>query len=433
MKTSGHYMVKKRVILISFNWANHFSLALGYLKAYAQKDDFILKNTEIDIADFDTETHDARQLVYYLSQSKPDIIGFSCYCWNINKVLETVRIVKTIYPHVKIILGGPEVGPISSKYLEENPFIDVIVKGEGEGTFAELLKYYLGKDRLEQIQGISYRVNGQVFENPDRPLIEELGEIPSPYLEGILIPRDRVTYIETYRGCIFRCGYCFEGKNFPRPRFFPEDRIKREIEFIMSHPEIKSFHFVDPIFNLKKDRLQKIVEMLSAANRFGIELRTVEIIAEFVDEETIDLFKKANVKSVETGPQTVNKDTLKNVNRYFDEEKFRRGIRLLEGNGIEVLTDLIIGLPGDTFLKFVKSVKTLISMRPTTIVFSILHVLPGTTLYQQSNAFGIKFDDKAPHLVLDTPAFPYEQIDKAVVMAHSLDKEYNIRSSLSSL
>jgi radical SAM superfamily enzyme YgiQ (UPF0313 family) len=420
-------MVKKIAILISFNWANHFSLASGYLKAYAQKDKFILKNTEINIIDFDTETHDARQVVFYLSQSKPDIIGFSCFCWNINKVLETARIVKTIFPHVKIILGGPEVGPISTKYLEENPFIDVVVKGEGEATFAELLMYYLGRSKLEEIQGISYRVNGHISENPDRPLIEVLGEIPSPYLEGILIPRDKVTYLETYRGCIFRCGYCFEGKNFPKPRFFPEDRIQKEIEFILGHQEIKSFHFVDPIFNLKKDRLEKITGMLSAANRFGTELRTVEIIAEFVDEETIDFFKKANVVSVETGPQTVNKDTLKNVNRYYDEEKFKRAIRLLEDNRIEVLTDLIIGLPGDNFFKFVKSVKTLMEMKPTTIVFSILHVLPGTTLYQQSQTFGLKFDDKAPHLVLDTPTFPYEEIDKAVIMAYSLDKEYNIK------
>lgn len=425
-------MNKKRVTLIAFNWANHFSLALGYLKANAQKDKFILKNTEIEIIDFDTETHDARQVVYYLSQNKPDIIGFSCFCWNINKVLETARIVKTIFPHVKIILGGPEVGPIPTKYLEENHFIDVIVKGEGEATFAELLRSYLGKGRLEEIKGISYRADGQILENPDRPLIEDLGEIPSPYLEGILIPRDKVTYIETFRGCIFRCSYCFEGKNSLKPRFFPEDRIRREIEFIMSNPEIKSFHFVDPIFNLKKERLQKITEMLFAANRFNTELRTIEIIAEFVDEETIALFKKANVKSVETGPQTVNRDTLKNVNRYYDEEKFKKAVRLLEGNGIEVLTDLIIGLPGDNFFKFVKSVKTLIDTKPTTIIFSILHVLPGTALYQQSNTFGLKFDDKAPHLVLDTPTFPYEEIDKAVVMAHSLDKEYNIKPSFAS-
>jgi len=426
-------MAKKRVTLISFNYANHFSLALGYLKSYAEKEKFILQNTEIVIVDFDAEIHDVRQVVYYLSQSKPDIIGFSCFCWSINKVLETARVVKMLFPHIKIVLGGPEVGPVATKYLEENRFIDVVVKGEGEVTFAELLKYYIGRGRLEEINGISYRVDGQVLENPDRPLIEDLAEIPSPYLEGVLAPRDKVTYLETYRGCIFRCGYCFEGKNFPRPRFFPEDRIKREIELIMSNPEIKSFHFVDPIFNLKKERLVKLAEMLSTANHFGTELRTIEIIAEFVDEETIDLFKKANVKSVETGPQTVNKDTLKNVNRYYDKEKFEKAVRLLEDNGIEVLTDLIIGLPGDNFFKFVKSAKTLIALKPTTIIFSILHVLPGTVLYEQSQAFGLKFDEKAPHLVLDTPTFPYEEIDKAVVMAYSLDKEYNIKPASDSI
>jgi radical SAM superfamily enzyme YgiQ (UPF0313 family) len=423
-------MAKKRVTLISFNYANHFSLALGYLKSYAEKEKFILQNTDIVIVDFDAEIHDVRQVVYYLSQSKPDIIGFSCFCWSINKILETARVVKMIFPHIKIVLGGPEVGPVSAKYLRENRFVDAVVKGEGEVTFAELLKYYIGRGRLEEIKGLSYRVDGQVFENSDRPLIEDLAEIPSPYLEGVLVPRDKVTYLETYRGCIFRCGYCFEGKNFPRPRFFPEERIKREIELIMGNPEIKSFHFVDPIFNLKKERLVKLAEMLSTANRFGTELRTIEIIAEFVDEETIGLFKKANVKSTETGPQTVNKDTLKNVNRYYDEEKFAKAIRLLEDNGIEVLTDLIIGLPGDNFFKFVKSAKTLIALKPTTIIFSILHVLPGTILYEQSQAFSLKFDEKAPHLVLDTPTFPYEEIDKAVVMAYSLDKEYNIKPSL---
>lgn len=420
-------MNKTKVILISFNWANHFSLALGYLKAYAMKDTLICEKTEIEIIDFDTEMLNVQQVVYYLTQSKPDVIGFSCYCWNIEKVLNTARIIKTIYPHIKIILGGPEVGPIGSKYLKENPFLDVIIKDEGEITFAELLKFYLGKGRLEEIQGISYRLNEHIFINPDRPPIEDLSEIPSPYLEGILIPRDKVTYIETYRGCIFRCHYCFEGKNLPKLRFFPEERVKKEIEFILSHPEIKSFHFVDTVFNFRKERLSKIAEMISSANRFGTELRTVEIIVEFVDEETVTLFKKANVKSIETGPQTVNEDTLKKVNRYYKEEKFKNGVRLLEENGIEVTTDLIIGLPGDNFFKFLKSAKTIIDMKPTTVVFSILHVLPGTILYEKSHEFDLHFDDKAPHLVLSAPDFPYEDIDKAVIMAYSLDKEYNIK------
>jgi coproporphyrinogen III oxidase-like Fe-S oxidoreductase len=224
---------------------------------------------------------------------------------------------------------------------------------------------------------------------------------------------------------MFRCHYCFEGKNLPKLRFFPEDRVRKEIALILSNPEIKSFHFVDTVFNFRKDRLERLAEMISGANHYGAELRTVEIIAEFMDEETVALFKKARVRSVETGPQTVNEDTLKNVNRYYKEDKFRNGVRLLEENGIEVTTDLIIGLPGDTFFKFLRSARTLIDMKPTTIVFSILHVLPGTILYEQSTKFDLKYDDKAPHLVLSAPDFPYEDIDKAVIMAYSLDKEYN--------
>lgn len=426
-------MNKKKVILISFNWANHFSLALGYLKAYALKDDLIRKNTDIEIVDFDTEMLNVQQVIYYLSQTKPDILGFSCYCWNIEKVLDTARIIRTIYPHIKLILGGPEVGPIGPKYLREHPYIDAVIKGEGEITFAELLKVYLGNGNIEETAGVTCRINGNIISNPDRAPIEDLSKIPSPYLEGIITPRDRVTYIETYRGCIFRCHYCFEGKNLPKLRFFPEERVKKEIGFILSHPDIRSFHFVDTVFNFRKDRLAKIVDMISGANRFGTELRTVEIIVEFVDEETVALFRKANVRSIETGPQTVNEDTLKKVNRFYKAGKFAKGLRLLEDNGIEVTTDLIIGLPGDNFFKFVNSARTLIDMKPTTIVFSILHVLPGTILYEKSNEFGLKFDDKAPHLVLSTPDFPYEDIDKAVIMAYSLDKEYNIKPPSASL
>jgi radical SAM superfamily enzyme YgiQ (UPF0313 family) len=422
-------MNKKKVALISYNWANHFSLALGYLKAYALKDSFIRDNADIEIIDFDTEMLNVQQVVYYLTQTNPDILGFSCYCWNIEKVLDTARIMKTIYPQIKIVFGGPEVGPVGPKYLKGNRFIDAVIKGEGEITFAELLKVYLGEGRLEEITGVSYRTDDRIIENPDRPPIEDLSEIPSPYLEGVLTPRDRVTYIETYRGCMFKCHYCFEGKNTPKLRFFPEDRVKKEIELVLSRPEIKSFHFVDTVFNFKKDRLERIASMISDANRYGAELRTVEIIAEFVDEETVALFKKAHVISVETGPQTVNEDTLQKVNRFYKADKFKHGVRLLEDNGIEVTSDLIIGLPGDNFFKFVKSAKTIIDMKPTNVVFSILHVLPGTVLYEKSSEFGLKFDDKAPHLVLDVPDFPYEDINKAVIMAYSLDKEYNIKPS----
>ena len=414
--------------MLTFNWANHFSLAHGYLKAYAEKDKFIRDKTMIEIVDFSAENDDVRQALYYLVNNRPDILGLSCYCWNINKILDLTRLLKPLHPEVRIILGGPEVGPIAQKYLVENPWVDMIVRGEGEITFSELLKYYLGKgNSLSSIEGITYRENDNIIHTPDRPPIDDLGKIPSPYLEGILIPRDEVTYLETYRGCPYKCAYCFEGKNFPKLRFFPEDGVRKEIELIMGNHNIKSFHFVDSIFNLPKARFKRIAKMLHQANKLNTGLRTVEVMAELIDQETVEFFKKANVRSVETGPQSVNEDTLKNVNRYYDKEKFERGVRLLMDNGIEVLTDLIIGLPGDNLFKFAKSIKTMMALRPTTIIFSILHVLPGTELYTNSNKYRIQFDDKAPHLILNSPTFPYNEIDKAVVMAVSVEKEYNLK------
>lgn len=421
-------MNKVKVVLISFNWSNHFSLANGYLKAYAEKDKFIRDNALIQVVDFDAEKHNVQQALYYLSKEKPDIAGFSCYCWNMDKILDISRLLKQLYPEIKIILGGPEVGPAAHKYMMENPAVDVIVRGEGEVTFRELLGSYSGVDEsLASVKGITYRENGRIVSTEERPLLNDLGDIPSPYLTGILTPRDEVTYLETFRGCPYRCAFCFEGKNFPRLRFFPEERIKREIELIMSNSAIRSFHVVDSVFNLKKDRLRRLAQMFYDANRFGAGMRTVEVMAELIDEEAIELLKKANVLSVETGPQTVNENTIKNINRYYRKEKFNRGIRLLLDGGIEVLTDLIIGLPGDNFFRFCRSIKAMMRLKPTTIVFSILHVLPGTEFYMNSDKFGLQFDEKAPHLILKNDTFPYDEIDKAVVMSVSVDREYNLK------
>lgn len=420
-------MGKVKVTLISFNWSEHFSLATGCLKAYAEKDKFIAENADIQIVDFDAENHNVRQALYYLSKEQPDIVGFSTYCWNTDKVLELSRLLKQIDPHTKIVLGGPEVGPIARQCITENPAVDVVVMGEGELTFHELLRSFLnhGKPKAS-VKGITYREGDKIVSTGQRPLMEDLGDIPSPYLTGILKPRDGVTYLETYRGCPYKCAYCYEGKNFPRLRFFPEERVKQEIELITADPGIRSFHVVDSVFNLKKDRLRRMAQIFHDANRSGARLTTVELMAELVDKETVELLKKANVFSVETGPQTVNADTIKNIKRHYREDKFNRGIRVLLDGGIEVLTDLIIGLPGDNFFRCVRSAKAMMRLKPTTIIFSILHVLPGTELFENADRFGLFFDEKAPHMVLKNDTFPYDEIDKAVVMAVSIGKEYNL-------
>jgi radical SAM superfamily enzyme YgiQ (UPF0313 family) len=416
------------VTLVSFNLAGHFSLANGYLKATAEKDGWLRKKVDIDLVDFSVESNDARQALFYLSQRRPGVLGLSCYCWNLEVNLELARLYKSLAPDSLVVLGGPEVGPTAEACLEENRSVDAVVRGEGELTFRELLRCLVGgKGSLGEIRGITYRADSGVTSTADRAPIANLGEIPSPYLTGVLTPRDRVTYVETSRGCPYRCAYCYEGKNFPKVRFFPEKRIQREVEAVVNAPGVRSFHLVDSVFNLKKDRLQRLARMISEVNRAGARILTVEILAETVDEQTVELFRQAHVASVETGPQTVHQDTLALMRRHHDPERFARGVTLLQDAGIQVLCDLIVGLPGDNFFRFARSIQEVMGLGPSRLVFSVLHVLPGTELYENAASYGLRFDPRAPHLVVDTDTFPFVEIDRAVLLSLSVGREYNLR------
>ena len=119
-----------------------------------------------------------------LLQRDIDLLGFSCYVWNINRVLLITQRIKAQKPQIRIILGGPEVSPIAEEILTENPWIDFIVRQEGELTFIKLLDALKNNGSLNTVLGISYRHNGQVISNPDQPLLEDLSQIPSPFLDS---------------------------------------------------------------------------------------------------------------------------------------------------------------------------------------------------------------------------------------------------------
>lgn len=418
---------RRRVLLVAYNAAGHDSLGLGYIKAYALKDPAMARKTDIEILNFSNEQNDVRQALYYISEFKPHLIGFSCYCWSMEKILELARSVKQIMPEVPLVAGGPEVGPVAEQYLHEHPCLDVVVHDEGEAVFADLLRFYFAnKGRLASIDGISFRDGDTVVRNAMRPPIQDLGKIPSPYLTGVLVPRDGVTYVQSFRGCPFRCGFCYEAGRHKGIRFFPYERVKAELELIMGDPEIRTFHFVDSVFNLNAAHLGKIADLLEGANRHDTKLRTIEVFTETIDEQAVQCLVRAGVQSVETGPQTAIVDTQKRIGRYFDPRKFANGVRLMQQAGISVWCDLIVGLPGDNFFRCAASVAFVMNLKPAHIVMSILHVLPGTPLFNEANRFGLAFDPAAPHYVVANDTFPFDQIYEAVLFSASVTKEYNL-------
>ncbi len=419
---------KKNVLLVSFNNCHephYFSLALGYLKAYALDDSAVAEAHNIEIIDFCTSCNDPMQAAFYISNAKPDIVGLSCYCWNAKEIIHLAEVLKQVLPGVKVVAGGPQVTPVAEEFLSANRSFDVVVRGEGEASFRGLLRAWMRGEDLSRVQGVSYREGENVFANEARALIEDLDEIPSPYLTGILQPREHVTYLESYRGCPYSCGYCYEGKDYPKLRHFSAERLRAEVRLVASTPEVTTYSFIDSVFNLTEDKLREMAELLAPAAEAGKTIHTVEVMAEHVDEETVRLLKKAGAVSTETGPQAVNPATVSNINRFFKSERFVRGVEAMREGGLKVLCDLIIGLPGDDFFGFCRSTRFVLDLRPGTVIFSTLHVLPGTMLRDEAGRFGLKYDEEPPHYILETTTFPFEEVRKAEIFAKSIEAEYN--------
>ncbi len=413
-----------KVALTGVNSPGYRSLGLAYVRAYAQQD-ARLGGVAFTTLDLDTDV-DAWWIAYRVLALEPDVVAFSVMCWNARAVAEACRLIRSARPEVAIVLGGPEVGPIAEQVLAEQPAVDLVVRGEGEEAFADVLDALLRGRDATRIDGVSGRRGERVVSSPDRTLVSDLDALPSPYLTGVLTPVEGSTYLETYRGCPHGCAYCFEGKGSTRVRRFSQDRVQAEIEFVLASG-IRTFSFIDPVFNLTRDRLEWLAAILAPHVASGVRLHTVEVDIERVDDEVAELLASCGVASVETGPQTVGAAALAACNRGFDEAAFRAGVAALHAQGISVETDLIVGLPGDTAADVLSGMRFALDVDPGTIQMSTLHVLPGTELWHHSGELGIRFDRVAPHEVIATEQTGFADLRRLEVLGTSLMSSYRAR------
>jgi radical SAM superfamily enzyme YgiQ (UPF0313 family) len=415
-----------RCAMLALNSPGYRSLALGYLRAYAQSDSRLSGRVAFETLDLDTDV-DPWWVAWRVLGLEPDVLAVSVTCWNARAVYEVCRIVASVRPECAIVLGGPEVGPAAGEVLAAHPEVGVIVRGEGELTFADLLAELSGGGKAWRVDGITLRRNGEITATPDRALVANLDDLPSPYLSGVLTPVDGGAYLETYRGCPHRCAYCFEGKGYGRIRSFSDERIAAEIDFVATAPGVSTFSFIDPVFNLTGDRLRMLAERMAPHVARGVRLHTIEVDIERVDAEAAAVLRSAGVASVETGPQTIGAGALEACHRPFDAERFVAGVTALRETGISCECDLIVGLPGDDAYDFLAGLRFVLALDPGKIQSSTLHVLPGTELWERAAELGLEFDREPPHEVIATPGIGFRDLRRTEVLASSLQAEYRAR------
>jgi len=399
-----------KVALLALNVPGYQSLALGYLRAHAMHDDRLAGRVAFETLDLSTDD-DVWWVAYRLIALRPDILAVSVYCWGARATYDVCRIVRAALPEVRIVLGGPEVGPIADEVLRTHPEVEAIVRGEGEAAFADLLDEARRRKPFTRVDGVSARTtDGEIRHSPDRPVIRELDTVPSPYLAGVLEPREGTAYLETYRGCPHNCAYCFEGKGYGRVRSFSRERTEAEIRHLVEDRGVTCFTFVDSVFNLTPERLEWLTSILAPYARRGVALHTVEVDIERIDTAAAVALRDAGVVSVETGPQTVGAIALATCHRRFDRERFAAGVAALTSVGIRVECDLIAGLPGDNAADFLNGLTFCLSLDPGKIQTSTLHVLPGTELYARAEELGLRYDAEPPHEIIQTQTIGFTDL-----------------------
>jgi len=413
-------MSKMKILLVVINVSGSLTpLALLYLKAFLLNDKYLKERIDVEIKEFNlSDTDDL--ILYEIQKYNPQVIGFSCYVWNIEKILTLSDKIKKIKRNTKIILGGPQVSPIAKALLEKNNQIDAIVRGEGEISFLELVRSYLDYHKgIEEIAGITFRRNGKILDNPDREIIADLDLIPSVYVSNFISLENRDACLETQRGCIFKCNFCYYNKDFDRIRFFSMQRVKEDLSFLLKQ-KLESIYLMDPVFNLDVNRAKEICKFIVKNNKNNIPFHT-EIKAEFVDEELAELFYRANVKYLEIGLQSSRDKVLRSINRRLNIKRFVNGINLLKKYGNMTNVQLILGLPGDTFNSFKKSLEFALNLEPRAFSIFRLQILPGTEIWKKTKELGIIYEKDPPYYFLQSKSLPFNKMIKLQKIANYIN------------
>lgn len=330
----------------------------------------------------------------------PDILAASCSIWNLQKSLRICREVKKKHPACLVVLGGPQIPEPATEFLRQHPYVDVVVHGEGEVTFSEVLKKYLAGEPFDSIPGISfgdrYTLKGV---KPD------LETAPSPYLLGYFDEflkdakakgQNPMALWETTRGCPYSCTYCdWAGGMSVKIRAFPMDRLEKEIRYFADY-QIRDLECCDGNFGILPRDLNLVQMLAERKSQTGfprtIHMSFAKNAGERMKQINLALFESELSWSAMLSFQTFTKEVLSNIRRStIGTDKYRNLLSFYTENGIPTSSEVILGLPGESRDSFIDSLDQLLlnGEHADLRIFECL-VLPNAQINKQREEFGLQ-------------------------------------------
>lgn len=409
-----------KILLVAIN-AKYVqtNLAIRLLKAFAEAHSVSVRSGLVQIETSEWNTNQlSLSIVRGIYEKHPDLVLFSTYIWNREMVLKVAGDVKKVLPDSILGFGGPEVSWSAESLFSTFSEIDLILSGEGELTFVELIERLVqsGKTDFSGIRGLYSRNNlpaeGSSFTfGGFRQPIENLDIIPFPYSHDKMDfdPSHRLVYYESSRGCPFSCAYCLSSLD-KSVRYYPLERVLKEIGYFMDEgfPLVK---FVDRTFNLDPERYIAIWSYIRDHHN-GKTLFHFEIAAEYLSDGAFTVLETMKEGSVqfEIGIQSINPETLKIVGRPAHPDKLAEKIRRIP-RIIHTHIDLIAGLPAEDMNSFISSFNYAFALNADMLQLGFLKVLAGTPMevIAKKNRNYV-WSTEPPYEIFSTPVLSYAEL-----------------------
>jgi radical SAM superfamily enzyme YgiQ (UPF0313 family) len=351
----------------------YLPLVAGKLTAYAQTDPAIAEHYHFEPVLFRIDRPDEILAAY----EDPGVAAFSAAIWNEQLCLHVAREVKRRYPACLIVFGGTQVPHDPRGYMQEHSFIDVCSRGEGEEAFKQLLARLIDSREFSGVPNIVWRDEGGALRhNADAPKQErDLDIYPSPYLEGLyeqLIADNPETrfqaIVETNRGCPFLCTFCYWGKGglSRKYRYFSVDRVRAEFDWFGRH-DVAFVYNADSNFGMNRRDEEVAQIMVETKQRYGAPEKVVNLYGKNTNERIYQIGKLLSDNGMHKGMglsrQSMNPDVLDAIKRQNIKLSVYQTLQeRFEKAGVSVFSELIIGLPGETYESLAEGIEELLSL-----------------------------------------------------------------------
>ncbi len=384
----------------------HTNLAIRLLKKNTKYDTDIIEFTIKDEID---------NVVQYIIDNKYEVVGFSCYIWNITFIKEVC--IKLKSTNIKIILGGPEVSYNSNDYI--NKYCDYVIKDEGEEAFDMLLDYLDNKISIDKVPNLYYE---------DKYTFNKLVDLNKIKLAYDICDdvENRIIYIETSRGCPYKCSYCMASLD-NKVRFFDIEEIKKQVLYLINKGT-RVFKFLDRTFNANKKNFIELIDFIVENHKENNSFQ-FEITGDLLALEIIDYINNKCPKGLirfEIGIQSTNIKANRAVYRIQDNEKLFTNIkRIQEANVIDLHLDLIAGLPYEDYKSFQNTFNEVVGLFPLELQLGFLKILHGTKLEEETEQYGYVFDKEPPYTIISNNFLSNEEIKKIHQVEDVFEVYYN--------